>query len=124
MNRPDRRNGLSAELNVDLLDCLERAASDSAVRVVILTGAGSSFCVGADLTDVGNWETDVPRQTAIGRARPYFRAALLLHDMPDRERKLVYFTGIDGARFRRVEPVCGAVPPRTPPSRPAPSKLT
>ena len=29
-------------------------------------------------------------------------AVLLLHDMPDRERKLVYFTGIDGARFRRA----------------------
>src|SRR6185436_6149927 len=29
-------------------------------------------------------------------------AVLLLHDMPDRDRKLVYFTGIDGARFRRA----------------------
>ena len=26
---------------------------------------------------------------------------LLLHDMPDRERKLLYFTGIEKARFRR-----------------------
>jgi beta-hydroxyacyl-ACP dehydratase FabZ len=29
-------------------------------------------------------------------------AVLLLHDMPDRTSKLVYFTGIDGARFRRT----------------------
>ena len=29
-------------------------------------------------------------------------AVLLLHSMPDRDRKLVYFTGIDGARFRRA----------------------
>lgn len=29
-------------------------------------------------------------------------AVLLLHDMPDRASKLVYFTGIDGARFRRM----------------------
>jgi len=29
-------------------------------------------------------------------------AVLLLHDMPDRASKLVYFTGIDGARFRRT----------------------
>jgi 3-hydroxyacyl-[acyl-carrier-protein] dehydratase len=29
-------------------------------------------------------------------------AVLLLHDMPDRSSKLVYFTGIDGARFRRT----------------------
>jgi len=29
-------------------------------------------------------------------------AVLLLHDMPDKESKLVYFTGIDKARFRRT----------------------
>ena len=29
-------------------------------------------------------------------------AVLLLHDMPDRDSKLVYFTGIDRARFRRA----------------------
>jgi 3-hydroxyacyl-[acyl-carrier-protein] dehydratase len=29
-------------------------------------------------------------------------AVLLLHDMPDRQNKLVYFTGIDKARFRRA----------------------
>ena len=29
-------------------------------------------------------------------------AVLLLDPMPDRDRKLVYFTGIDGARFRRA----------------------
>lgn len=29
-------------------------------------------------------------------------AVLLLHDMPDRDSKLVYFTGIDAARFRRI----------------------
>ena len=29
-------------------------------------------------------------------------AVLMLHDMPDREQKLVFFTGIDKARFRRT----------------------
>jgi beta-hydroxyacyl-ACP dehydratase FabZ len=29
-------------------------------------------------------------------------AVLLLHDMPDREKRLVFFTGIDAARFRRT----------------------
>jgi beta-hydroxyacyl-ACP dehydratase FabZ len=29
-------------------------------------------------------------------------AVLLLHDLPGRDGKLVYFTGIDGARFRRA----------------------
>jgi len=29
-------------------------------------------------------------------------AVLLLHDVPERDTKLVYFTGVDGARFRRT----------------------
>ena len=29
-------------------------------------------------------------------------AVLMLHDMPDKQSKLIYFTGIDHARFRRI----------------------
>lgn len=50
INRPERRNALSAETITALLDALERAAAGNAVRVVVLTGAGDkAFCAGADL---------------------------------------------------------------------------
>ena len=49
LNRPDRRNawtpGLQRELDVILADL----ADDDAVRAVVLTGTGNSFCAGADM---------------------------------------------------------------------------
>lgn len=52
LNRPDARNALNKELLEALHGELERAGSDSAVGAVVLTGAGSSFCAGADLKEV------------------------------------------------------------------------
>jgi enoyl-CoA hydratase/carnithine racemase len=50
MNRPHRLNALDGELVGRLLAELERAAAESpAVRVLVLRGAGTSFCPGADL---------------------------------------------------------------------------
>ena len=49
MNRPEARNALSAEMLATMADAWDRANEDPEVRVVILTGAGGSFCAGADL---------------------------------------------------------------------------
>jgi len=49
LNRPEKRNALNPELVAGLKDALARSAADSTVRVVLLTGAGSDFCSGADL---------------------------------------------------------------------------
>jgi 2-(1,2-epoxy-1,2-dihydrophenyl)acetyl-CoA isomerase len=49
MNRPERLNALDPELGQALAAGVERAASDPAVRAVILTGAGRAFCAGGDL---------------------------------------------------------------------------
>lgn len=52
LNRPDKRNALSGELIVALGLALEEASADDAVRVVILTGAGSVFSAGLDLEEL------------------------------------------------------------------------
>ncbi len=52
LNRPDKRNALSRELIRELTDELSRAANDPDARVVLLTGAGPSFCAGLDLKEV------------------------------------------------------------------------
>jgi methylglutaconyl-CoA hydratase len=52
LNRPDRRNALSRPLIAALADAFGRAADDAAVRCVVLTGAGSSFCAGMDLAEL------------------------------------------------------------------------
>lgn len=50
INRPEARNALSPELLVKMRDAWRKVAADDAIRVAILTGAGSeAFCSGADL---------------------------------------------------------------------------
>ena len=49
LNRPDSRNALSAALVNELDAHLAAAAANPAVRCVVITGAGSAFCAGADL---------------------------------------------------------------------------
>src|ERR1700730_74338 len=49
LNHPARRNCVSARLSLDLADVCEELASDSAVRVAVITGAGSSFSSGGDI---------------------------------------------------------------------------
>lgn len=48
LNRPEKRNAISAEMIEELLAALDEAES-GAVRVVIVTGAGKAFCSGMDL---------------------------------------------------------------------------
>ena len=47
-NRPDRLNALNALMHSELRDLYGRIERDTAVDVVVLTGAGKAFCVGAD----------------------------------------------------------------------------
>jgi enoyl-CoA hydratase/carnithine racemase len=53
LNRPEKRNALSARLVNELIYALEQASADDDVRVIILTGAGSAFCAGGDLSQMG-----------------------------------------------------------------------
>ncbi len=52
LNRPDKRNALSRELIRALTEELHRAEQDGGIRVVLLSGAGPSFCAGLDLKEV------------------------------------------------------------------------
>ena len=51
LNRPHRRNAISARMLELLSELFTRADDDSDVRVVILTGAGKGFCSGLDIKD-------------------------------------------------------------------------
>ena len=51
LNRPQALNALTQPLWRELEQALKKAEADDAVRVVVLTGAGRSFCVGYDLTE-------------------------------------------------------------------------
>jgi methylglutaconyl-CoA hydratase len=48
LNRPERRNAMTPEMQLELIAALEEAATASC-RVVVLKGAGDAFCSGLDL---------------------------------------------------------------------------
>ena len=51
LNRPEAMNSLTNAAKVLLRDALAEAATDPAVRAVVLTGTGRGFCVGQDLVE-------------------------------------------------------------------------
>ena len=53
LQRPEKRNALSIDLRVELADAFERLSTDDSVGCVMLTGAGSAFCAGMDVTQFG-----------------------------------------------------------------------
>lgn len=52
LNRPAARNAVNGALRDGLSAVVDALESDDDVRVVVLTGAGSAFCAGADLKEV------------------------------------------------------------------------
>ncbi len=53
LNRPEKRNALSAALCRELADTLEKAGQDPSLGAILLTGNGKSFCAGMDLGEIG-----------------------------------------------------------------------
>lgn len=51
LNRPDRKNGLNRSMVDSAIEAFEKVGANEASRVVILTGAGSGFCSGMDLSE-------------------------------------------------------------------------
>jgi enoyl-CoA hydratase len=53
LNRPERMNAMAFDVMVPLRAALEDVSRDNGTRVVVMTGAGTAFCAGADLEDAG-----------------------------------------------------------------------
>jgi enoyl-CoA hydratase/carnithine racemase len=51
LNRPEKRNALDTALTKVLLDAIRAADADESVGALVLTGAGTGFCAGADLSE-------------------------------------------------------------------------
>jgi enoyl-CoA hydratase len=70
LNRPDRRNALSAALRNDLVDCLQQLTDDQSIQAVLLTGAGDIFCAGFDLNELKTGDA----KAIFAQAHSYHRA--------------------------------------------------
>lgn len=58
VNDPDRRNAVTDEISRGLRAAVQLAQSDPDVHAVVVTGAGSAFCAGADLSALGTAAED------------------------------------------------------------------
>ncbi|MBH52987.1 MAG: enoyl-CoA hydratase [Opitutaceae bacterium] len=103
LNRPDRLNAITRQLQEDLFNALTAADKDDDVRVIILTGAGRGFCAGADMkgldeTSNRDW-SDVPDEG-------WVKENCKDHDMEgvriDFRKTNTYFPGIS-------KPIIGAI---------------
>jgi enoyl-CoA hydratase/carnithine racemase len=61
LDRPEKRNALSAALIEELGEALRAAAGDPSVRIVVLRGAGTMFSSGMDTADLGALAADPAR---------------------------------------------------------------
>jgi trans-feruloyl-CoA hydratase/vanillin synthase len=51
LNRPEKRNAMNPKLNEEMIEVLDAVECDDSARVLVLTGAGESFCAGMDLKE-------------------------------------------------------------------------
>lgn len=123
--RAEKHNSLSAAMIAELTAAAAELAADPAVRVVILTGEGASFCAGGDL-DWMRAQFTADRATRIAEAR---KLALMLQALNELPKPLIgrvqgqAFGGgvgmmsvcdvciaVDGAKFGLTETRLGLIP--------------
>src|SRR5690348_10294952 len=85
LDRPDRRNAMSDEMRSEFVDALHRVAGDRAIRALVLTGRGSAFCAGGDISGMKR-RLDAPQGEVAfngwSRQQGVHRAQTLLLNLP------------------------------------------
>jgi enoyl-CoA hydratase/carnithine racemase len=80
LNRPDVLNAFDFQMLRELARACEDASWDDEIRVVVVTGTGRAFCVGADLR---SWGVDL-----VGNSKEYWKWFGAFKDMHDRLREI------------------------------------
>jgi len=125
LNRPDKHNALSAPMMAEVTAAAQSLGADRAVRVVVLTGAGDSFCAGGDLA----WMQAQMQADTATRAAGARQLAMMLRALNDLPKPLIgrvqgaaygggvgmlsvcdVAIGVDSARFGLTETRLGLIP--------------
>ena len=125
LNRPEVHNAMDAAMIAELTQVAERLGRDPAVRVVVLTGTGQSFCAGGDL----GWMKAQMGADAETRAREARALAEMLGALDRMPRPLIgrvqgqafgggvglmsvcdVAVGVDSAKFGLTEVRLGLIP--------------
>jgi enoyl-CoA hydratase len=78
LNRPERRNALSMQLSDELTAALERVRESGTLKVLVIEGAGGTFCAGDDITEMAQWGD---ANQIVRRVRGYQRMADTLEEL-------------------------------------------
>ncbi len=83
LNLPHLRNAMTTELTSAWTEVMDEVAGDRSLRAVVVTGAGSTFCSGADLSwlDQGNLSDNTPDRLR-DKMLPFYRAWLAPQQLP------------------------------------------
>ncbi len=125
LSRSDKHNAMSARMIDELAEAAARLGRDPAVRAVVLTGAGASFCAGGDL----GWMKAQVEATGAERAREARRLAEMLGALDALPKPLIgrvqgqafgggvglisvcdVAVGVEGAGFGLTETRLGLIP--------------
>jgi methylglutaconyl-CoA hydratase len=125
LNRPDKHNALSSAMIAEITGAMGALGRDAAVRAVILTGAGESFCAGGDL----GWMQAQMAADAATRGAEARRLAGMLHAINTLPKPVIgrvqgqafgggvgmacvcdVAIGVTGARFGLTETRLGLIP--------------
>ncbi|SPH21744.1 putative enoyl-CoA hydratase echA8 [Ascidiaceihabitans donghaensis] len=85
LDRADKHNAMSAQMLAELTQAAHDLGSDDAVRVVVLTGAGKSFCAGGDL----GWMREQMAADAETRGREAAKLAHMLQALNTMPKPLI-----------------------------------
>lgn len=125
LNRPEQQNTLSGQMIAELTDATAALGSDTAVRIVVLTGTGESFCAGGDL----DWMQAQVAGDATSRRKAATGLAMMLHGLNGLPKPLIgringqaygggvglmsvcdAAIGVTGAQFGLTETRLGLIP--------------
>lgn len=125
LDRAEKHNALSAQMIAELTEAAGKLGADPAVRVVILTGAGKSFCAGGDL----RWMQDQMAADADTRFVEAKKLAMMLNALNEMPKPLIgrvqgqafgggvgmacvcdVAIGVDSAKFGLTETRLGLIP--------------
>jgi methylglutaconyl-CoA hydratase len=125
LDMPERHNALAPQMIAELTEAAERLGADPAVRVVVLTGNGKSFCAGGDLA----WMKEQMAADAETRAREARKLARMLGTLDRMPKPLIgrvqgqafgggigmmsvcdVAVGVKGAKFGLTETRLGLIP--------------
>jgi len=85
LQRPDKRNAIDDAMRAELIAALDQVARDSAIRALVLTGAGKAFCAGGDIAAMQQRAQAPAGEIAFNgwsRQQRTHHAVAALHDLP------------------------------------------